>query len=72
MPQIINTIDHHINKRIRFGYDVGIGYLRGEEEILFNIDLMTTHKTIVRELRFLCTTGRLKIMKELGKLAKSL
>ena len=63
----MTLIDRHINKKIRLGYDVGIGYLRGEEEVLYNINLMTTRASIIRELRLKCATGRLKIMKELGR-----
>ncbi|KAK2159756.1 hypothetical protein LSH36_147g09021 [Paralvinella palmiformis] len=67
LPHLMTLIDRHINKKIRLGYDVGIGYLRGEEEVLYNINLMTTRASIIRELRLKCATGRLKIMKELGR-----
>lgn len=63
---MIDIVNHQINKKLRLGYDVGKGYITGEEEVLNNIDVMVDNKRIAKEIRHTVGLGRLDIMKELG------
>ena len=65
---MIKYIDGRINKQLRFGYDVGKGYVFGEEEVRKHIDAMIDNKQIAKKLKNTSETGRLAIIRELGKL----
>ena len=60
------VVDNQINKRLRFGYDVGKGYVVGEEEVQNFITHMIDNKRIATELRTKTMEGRTEILKSLG------
>ena len=55
-----------INHKLRLGYDIGKGYITGEEEVQNFIGQMVDNSKISKKLNNLITTGRLEVMKELG------
>ncbi len=67
IPTILKALNARINKQLRFGYDVGKGYIMGEEEVHNFIDLMVDHKDISQEIKEKVAHGRTEIMKALGK-----
>lgn len=70
IPQMIEAVNQRINKKLRFGYDVGKGYITGEEEVQNFIDVMIDNKKIIKEFNENVNRNRLVIMKELGQLQK--
>ena len=68
IPQLIDFINLQINKKLRLGYDVGKGYITGEEDVLNFIDQMIDNRKVAKELKVVISDGRLVIMKELGDL----
>ena len=67
IPQMIEAVNHRINKKLRFGYDVGKGYITGEEEVQNFIEVMIDNKKIIKEIKDKVNKNRLDIMKELGE-----
>ena len=67
IPQIIDFLNHQINKKLRLGYDVGKGYITGEEDVHNYMEIMVDNRKISRDLKARVNKGRLEIMKELGK-----
>ena len=63
----MDVVNHQINKKLRFGYDVGTGYVMGEEEVHKFIDLMIDNTKIAKEMKHKMSTARLRIIRELGK-----
>ena len=70
IPQLIEVLNKQINKQLRLGYDVGKGYIMGEEEVHDFLDHMVDNQAILMELKTRITTGKLVILKELGLLQK--
>ena len=66
LPQVMVIVNNQINKRLRFGYDVGKGYVVGEEEVQNFITHMIDSKRIAAELRQRTMDGRSDILKGLG------
>ena len=64
-------MDTVINLRLRFGYDIGKGFVVGEEELLQQFDKivsMVPNKSIAQELRRRVETSRLDVIRSLGEL----
>ena len=68
IPQLIDAVNHEINKKLRFGYDVGKGFVMGEEEVSGFLDSMIDNNQICREVKNKMTEIRLEIIKELGNM----
>ena len=66
IPKLLDLVNLQINKNLRLGYDVGKGYITGEEEILNNIDVMVDNKKIAKDIKGTVGKGRIEILKELG------
>ncbi|XP_064635099.1 sperm-specific sodium:proton exchanger-like [Lineus longissimus] len=70
IPQILGFLNRRINEQLSFGYDVGKGYVFGEEEVRKHIDLMVDDKGIAKNLKTIIDTGRLNVVRELGMLQR--
>ena len=68
IPLFIRGVDNIIHRRLRFGYDVGKGFVMGEEEMLQQFDRFggLVHKKIALELRRRAEETRLDVIKSLG------
>ena len=69
LPLIIQLVDAIINRRLRFGYDIGKGFVVGEEEMLLSFDRIgsVVHKNIAQELRRRAESTRLSVIQSLGE-----
>ena len=68
---LIRVVDTIINLRLRFGYDIGKGFVVGEEELLQQFDRivsMVPNKSIAQELRRRVEASRLDVIRSLGEL----
>ncbi|KAI8489565.1 Sodium/hydrogen exchanger 10 [Branchiostoma belcheri] len=70
IPRMINVIDNLINKKLSFGYDVGKGFVVGEEEVMKLIPTIIDNKAIARELRQKSDISRRAVIRELGLLQR--
>ena len=61
-------MDNIIHRRLRFGYDVGKGFVMGEDEMLKQFDRFggLVHKKIALELQRRAEETRLDVIKSLG------
>ena len=66
---MIHVVDAIINRRLRFGYDIGKGFVVGEEEMLQQFDRIgsVVHKNIAQELRRRAESTRLDVIRSLGE-----
>ena len=60
-------MNKRINKKLRFGYDVGKGFVMGEEEVQSFIDTMIDNEKIAKEIKKNMTESKCEIIKELGE-----
>lgn len=67
MPKIISMINDVIHRQLSFGYDVGKGFIVGEEEVSKNIHEMVADKRVARDLKARSEKSRLDVVKSLGK-----
>ncbi|KAL8601967.1 hypothetical protein ACOMHN_008459 [Nucella lapillus] len=70
VPVFIMLLENQEVQRLSDGYDVGRGFVMGEEEIRSRIDHMADRKDIIEELRTHCDCSKMDILKELGLLQK--
>ena len=68
MPKIIDMINNNINRQLSFGYDVGKGFIVGEEEVSKHIHDMVADKRVSRDLKSRSEKSRLDVVKSLGKI----
>lgn len=62
---ILNTV---INSYLNAGYDIGCGFLVGEEEVMKMIEDIVDYQPIVKELQSICEQNRNQIIRELAQL----
>ena len=55
-----------MNAHLSYGFDVGRGYVAGEEEVRKLIDHMVDHKEIAKSLKQVSDNGRLDVIRCLG------
>lgn len=69
LPLMIRGVDNIVHRRLRFGYDVGKGFVTGEEEMLQQFDRFgaLVHEKIAQELRRRAEDTRLDVIKSLGE-----
>ncbi len=67
MPKIIDMINNVIHHQLSFGYDVGKGFIVGEEEVSKHIHDMVADKRVARDLKARSEKSRLDVVKSLGK-----
>ncbi|XP_014349995.1 sperm-specific sodium:proton exchanger-like isoform X2 [Latimeria chalumnae] len=71
LPKVINIINKNINKQLRFAYDVGMGYVHGEEYVTKLLDQIADQKIVAQELRNIIEVDRQQAIKELGMLQRN-
>lgn len=67
LPGILQIIDRRIESQINFGYDVGRGFVVGEEECRELLDHIVEQPGMREEFKNRCDKKRLAVIKELGK-----
>lgn len=68
---LLTFVDHIINRRLRFGYDIGKGFVVAKEEMLNQLDkLGFAHEEVLLELRERSEAARLDVIRSLGLLRK--
>ena len=60
-------INDVINQQLSFGYDVGKGFVVGEEEVSKHLNDMVADKRAARDLKSRSEKNRLDVVKSLGK-----
>lgn len=60
------VLKYHISRQLSFGYDIGRGYVAGEEEVSKLIDHMIDNKDIAKQLQRVSDNSRLEVIKMLG------
>ncbi|XP_055996016.1 sodium/hydrogen exchanger 10-like isoform X4 [Ostrea edulis] len=70
MPLVVKLLKRQISKQLSYGYDVGRGYVAGEEEVRKLIDHMVDQKDIAKNLKQSSDNGRLDVIRCLGMLQK--
>ena len=64
---MINFVNSRINQKLSLGYDVGKGFVIGEEEVSKLIDRLVDNESILGYLKNTSETTRLGCIRELGK-----
>ena len=67
MPGLLNAVDKRIESQINFGYDVGRGFVVGEEECRQLLDHIVEPPGMRDDFKNRCDKKRLAVIKELGK-----
>uniref|UniRef100_UPI00398F830F sperm-specific sodium:proton exchanger-like isoform X2 n=1 Tax=Pristiophorus japonicus TaxID=55135 RepID=UPI00398F830F len=70
IPTFIHLLNKQINKQLSFGYDIGKGYVVGEEAIRNLIDHISDQKVISQQLRNIVLRNHQEAIKELGLLQR--
>lgn len=62
-------VDAFINRKLRFGYDIGKGFVVGEEEMLQQFDRIGAvgHRGLAQELKRRAEATRLDVIRSLGE-----
>lgn len=68
MPYLLIFIKRRMSMHLSYGFDVGRGYVAGEEEVRKLIDHLSDHKDIAKALKQQCDNGRLDVIRCLGRL----
>ena len=68
---MIKIVDYFVNRRLRFGYDIGRGFVVGEEELLQRSDrIKLVHKEVAEELIKRVEANRLEVIRSMGLIRK--
>ncbi|XP_058858761.1 sodium/hydrogen exchanger 10-like [Acipenser ruthenus] len=70
IPRLIELLNKQINKQLSFGYDIGKGYVVGEEDISKIVDHISDEKSIAQKLRNILEKNRQEAVRELGLLQR--
>eukprot|EP00062_Callorhinchus_milii_P003526 gi/632941740/ref/XP_007886027.1/ PREDICTED: sodium/hydrogen exchanger 10-like [Callorhinchus milii] len=70
IPKFILLLNKQISKQLRFGYDIGKGYVVGEEDVSNLIDHISDQKVIAEQLRNIVERNHQEAVKELGLLQR--
>ncbi|MGH0136878.1 UNVERIFIED_CONTAM: hypothetical protein FKN15_009590 [Acipenser sinensis] len=70
IPRFIELLNKQINKQLSFGYDIGKGYVVGEEDISKIVDHISDEKSIAQKLRNILEKNRQEAVRELGLLQR--
>ena len=70
VPRMLDFLNRQINQRLSLGYDIGKGYVVGEEEVSKYISHMVDHKQILESLKRLSDESRLMVIRDLGMLQR--
>lgn len=68
---MIKIVDYFANRHLRFGYDIGRGFIVGEEDLLPQFDrLKQIDPTVAENLKHRVEETRLRIIRSLGLIRK--
>ncbi|XP_032894450.1 sodium/hydrogen exchanger 10-like [Amblyraja radiata] len=70
LPTFIHLLNKQINKQLCFGYDIGKGYVVGEEDVNNLIDHISDQRVISEQLRSIVERNHQDAIKELGLLQR--
>ena len=71
MRLLLVIVDHIINRQLKFGYDIGKGFVVAKEEMLKQLDKLDfAHREVVLELKERSEAARLDVIRSLGLLRK--
>ncbi|XP_052064398.1 sodium/hydrogen exchanger 10-like isoform X1 [Mytilus californianus] len=70
VPLFLGLMKLLISQQLSYGYDVGRGYVAGEEEVRKLIDHMVDQREIAKSLKQASDNGRLDVIRCLGMLQK--
>ncbi|XP_071957219.1 sperm-specific sodium:proton exchanger-like isoform X2 [Antedon mediterranea] len=70
IPRIMGFLNTRINKKLSLGYDVGKGFVIGEEEVSKLVEHMVDNKDILKDLKRRSELSRLEVIRELGLLQR--
>ncbi|XP_052797553.1 sodium/hydrogen exchanger 10-like isoform X2 [Mya arenaria] len=70
MPYILHFIKRRMSQHLSYGFDVGRGFVAGEEEVRKLIDHLSDHKDIAKSLKQVSDNSRLDVIRCLGMLSK--
>ncbi|XP_077994372.1 sperm-specific sodium:proton exchanger-like [Glandiceps talaboti] len=71
IPRIIGWVNSRINAKLSLGYDVGKGFVVGEEEVSKLIEHMVDNEKILKTLKSQSEVSRLAVIRELGLLQRT-
>ena len=66
MPILLTSIKRRMLQQLSYGYDVGRGFVAGEEEVRKLIDHMSDNRDIAKSLKQMCDNSRLEVIRCLG------
>lgn len=67
VPLFLGLMKLLISQQLSYGYDVGRGYVAGEEEVRKLIDHMVDQREIAKSLKQASDNGRLDVIRCLGR-----
>ncbi|KAJ7997849.1 hypothetical protein DPEC_G00216430 [Dallia pectoralis] len=70
IPRLINILNGQIHKQLSFGYDIGKGYVTGEEHISKIIDHISDDKCVSQKLTDILEGNRQQAVMEIGLLQR--
>ncbi|XP_020311239.2 sodium/hydrogen exchanger 10 [Oncorhynchus tshawytscha] len=70
IPKLIEIINRQIHKQLSFGYDIGKGYVIGEEHISKIIDHISDDKSISKKLKIILERNCQQAVREIGLLQR--
>ncbi|XP_048463260.1 sodium/hydrogen exchanger 10-like [Rhincodon typus] len=70
LPTFIHLLNKQINRQLSFGYDIGKGYVVGEEDVSNLIDHISDQRVISEQLRSIVERNHQEAIKELGLLQR--
>ncbi|XP_036423821.1 sodium/hydrogen exchanger 10-like [Colossoma macropomum] len=71
IPKLITLVEHQIHKQLSLGYDIGKGYILGEEDISKIIDHIADDQTVSKKLKGILEMNRQVAVKEIGLLQRN-
>ncbi|XP_053385039.1 sodium/hydrogen exchanger 10-like isoform X1 [Mercenaria mercenaria] len=70
MPYFLTFVKTRMSQHLSYGFDVGRGFVAGEEEVRKLVDHMSDHKDIAKSLKQMSDNSRLDVIRCLGMLSK--
>ncbi len=70
LPLLIRLVDILINNKLRFGYDIGKGFVLGCEDMLQQYDKVSSvlpSRSVAKELQRRAEETRLNVIRSLGE-----
>ena len=71
LPKLIVVMNYIINSRLRLGYDIGRGFVVGEDEVLHQFDrFQLVHRETAERFKQMIEATRLDVIRSLGLIRK--